>query len=367
MALDEYWRRRGDLERRRQQLEEQARQLEAQADRQKELAGLSDSIGEFCRRVRHGLDQASFEQRRSLIELLVDQVIVADGEVEIRYVVPTDRASEQVRFCHLRLVYLDPVVQTPPASMLHEPPQPALPLHLAERAGVALQPIGHGGARMAGVLSTERLTEEALGRPLVPLGAEQEVDGLAGAVDRPVQVAPLTVDPDEGLVDVPRAAARPQVTTHALLELRREALDPAVERDVVDLDATVGEHGLEVAVADREPEVPAHGPQDQCHAPCSPRSCAGSTACEARPWRRPDRSGPWSGQRRGEGHAPKVGRTRRKPPGRPAARSRIAHADRGRSFGGSSVDAQPFEEHRRTEIGGYLGDVGKVIRRIPRN
>jgi site-specific DNA recombinase len=106
VALDEYRRRRGDLERRQQQLEEQARQLEAQADRQKELAGLSNSIGEFCRRVRLGLDKASFEQQRSLIELLVDRVIVADGEVEIRYVMPTDRAGEQVRFCHLRLAYL---------------------------------------------------------------------------------------------------------------------------------------------------------------------------------------------------------------------------------------------------------------------
>ena len=26
------------------------------------------------------------------------------------------------------------------------------------------------------------------------------------------------------------------------------------------------------------------------------------------------------------------------------------HADRGRSFGGSSVDGQPFEEHRRTLV-----------------
>jgi site-specific DNA recombinase len=105
VVLDEYRRRRGDLERRRQEIEEQARHLEAQADRQKELAGLSHSIGDFCRRVRRGLDQASFEQRRSLVELLIDRVIVTDGEVEIRYVMPTDRASEQVRFCHLRLDY----------------------------------------------------------------------------------------------------------------------------------------------------------------------------------------------------------------------------------------------------------------------
>jgi hypothetical protein len=58
-----------------------------------------------------------------LVELLVDRVIVADGEVEIRYVMPTDRASEQVRFCHLRLAYLDQVVEPPPAAVPREAPQ----------------------------------------------------------------------------------------------------------------------------------------------------------------------------------------------------------------------------------------------------
>ena len=105
LVLDEYRRRRSDLERRRREIEEQARQLDAQADRQKELAGLSGSIEDFCQRMRQGLAQATFEQRRFLVELLIDRVIVTDGEVEIRYVMPTDRASEQVRFCHLRLDY----------------------------------------------------------------------------------------------------------------------------------------------------------------------------------------------------------------------------------------------------------------------
>ena len=83
LVLDEYRRRRSDLERRRREIEEQARQLDAQADRQKELAGLSGSIEEFCRRVRQGLSQATFEQRRSLVELLIDRVIVTDGEVKV--------------------------------------------------------------------------------------------------------------------------------------------------------------------------------------------------------------------------------------------------------------------------------------------
>jgi site-specific DNA recombinase len=105
VPLDEYRRRRSGLEGRQQQLEEQARQLEAQADQQKELTGLSSSIEAFCQRVRQGLSLATFEQRRSLVELLIDRVIVTDGDIEIRYVMPTNRASEQVRFCHLRLDY----------------------------------------------------------------------------------------------------------------------------------------------------------------------------------------------------------------------------------------------------------------------
>ena len=105
VRLDEYRRRRSELERRQQQLVEQARQLEAQAERQQDLAGLFCSVEQFCRRMEQGLSQASFEQRRSLVELLIDRVIVTDGDVEIRYVVPTRRASETVRFCHLRLDY----------------------------------------------------------------------------------------------------------------------------------------------------------------------------------------------------------------------------------------------------------------------
>src|SRR5207302_10255709 len=70
---------------------------------------LSSYLERFCQRVKQGLEQATFqatfEQKRSLVELLVDRVIVTDGEVEIRYVMPMSQASEQVRFCHLRLDY----------------------------------------------------------------------------------------------------------------------------------------------------------------------------------------------------------------------------------------------------------------------
>jgi site-specific DNA recombinase len=76
------------------------------------LAGIVGSVEDFCERVRGGLANATFEQRRKLVELLIDRVIVREEEVEIRYVIPTDPSSEQVRFCHLRSDYLyDPTLR----------------------------------------------------------------------------------------------------------------------------------------------------------------------------------------------------------------------------------------------------------------
>src|SRR6516165_11702517 len=79
--------------------------LEAQVDRQAGLVQLGSSIEDFCRRIHAGLVNATFDQKRAMVELLVDRVLVAEGEVEIRYVVPTHPSSEKVQFCHLRKDY----------------------------------------------------------------------------------------------------------------------------------------------------------------------------------------------------------------------------------------------------------------------
>ena len=107
IPLPEYQQRRADLDRKYQGLETQEQQLVQQVNRQGELAGLSASIDDFCCRVRSGLENASFEQKRKLVELLIDRVIVTDGDVEIRYVLPTNSTSEHVRFCHLHKDHFD--------------------------------------------------------------------------------------------------------------------------------------------------------------------------------------------------------------------------------------------------------------------
>jgi site-specific DNA recombinase len=105
LGLEELRRRRRDLDQAKEALEAQVRQLEARVDRQTEIARFSLSIDEFCRRVRAGLEQATWEQKRQLVEWLVVRVIVTDGQVEIRYAIPTSPAGEATRFCHLHSDY----------------------------------------------------------------------------------------------------------------------------------------------------------------------------------------------------------------------------------------------------------------------
>jgi site-specific DNA recombinase len=105
LPLAEYQRRRQDLEQKRHALAAQEEQLDAQVDRQGRLAGMVTSIEAFCQRVRSGLAQATFAQKRTLVELLIDRVLVDSGDVGIRYVIPTSPQGETTRFYQLRKDY----------------------------------------------------------------------------------------------------------------------------------------------------------------------------------------------------------------------------------------------------------------------
>ena len=106
MTLAEYQRRRQELERRDATLAQQEEILTGEASRAVELGGAIDSAEAFAQRVRLGLDTATFERKRQLVELLIDRVVVTGNTVEIRYVFPIGPAGESGRFCHLRIDYL---------------------------------------------------------------------------------------------------------------------------------------------------------------------------------------------------------------------------------------------------------------------
>jgi site-specific DNA recombinase len=107
LSRDAFERTRQEVTQTQHGLTQQWRQLEAQAQQQVDVAALARGIEACCHRVHPTLDALSFAQRRQLVELLIDRVIVTDGQVEIRYVVPTGPKGETTPFCHLRLDYLD--------------------------------------------------------------------------------------------------------------------------------------------------------------------------------------------------------------------------------------------------------------------
>jgi site-specific DNA recombinase len=115
IPLPEYERRRAEIVTRDASLAEQEKRLSGEADRLNEALGLAASLEVFCRRVSNGLESATFDQKRQLVELLIDRVVVTGDEIEIRYVFPTSPQSEHVRFCHLRSDYF----HRPPNRQLH--------------------------------------------------------------------------------------------------------------------------------------------------------------------------------------------------------------------------------------------------------
>jgi site-specific DNA recombinase len=111
LALAEFDRKRQELDRRRATLAAQQHQLDAIAEQRLELRAVADGIEAFCQTVRSGLATATFAQRRLLVELLIDRVVVTDDKVEIRYVLPTSPDGPHPPYCQLRKDHLDPPAQ----------------------------------------------------------------------------------------------------------------------------------------------------------------------------------------------------------------------------------------------------------------
>jgi site-specific DNA recombinase len=106
VTLPEFERKRQELAQKQEALRSQQTQLEATVTQRIELSHVAASIEAFCMQVRPVLKQATFAQRRQLVELLIDRVIVTDDKIEIRYVIPTQPDGPHVPFSHLRIDYL---------------------------------------------------------------------------------------------------------------------------------------------------------------------------------------------------------------------------------------------------------------------
>jgi site-specific DNA recombinase len=119
IGRDEFERKRQEVQQTQNGLTQQLRQLDAQAQRQIDVAKLAEGITTFCQRIHPTLKRLDFAQRRQLVELLIDCVIVTDGQVEIRYILPTGPAGESTAFCHLRKDYFN--LPAPPIGQYDAP------------------------------------------------------------------------------------------------------------------------------------------------------------------------------------------------------------------------------------------------------
>jgi site-specific DNA recombinase len=121
-------RKEGELRERLADLTTQEREVLAQSRSAQEVRALAGPMTALCARLRTGLETATFAQRRELVELLIDRVVVTDSELEIRYVIPLTEASTATPFGQLGADYLDP------ARCQYQAPARAVPARLVARS-----------------------------------------------------------------------------------------------------------------------------------------------------------------------------------------------------------------------------------------
>src|SRR5829696_1023966 len=109
---------------------------------------------------------------------------------------------------------------------------------------------------------SDRPLKEAASCHDIPSPGDEDVDDLPELIDRAVHIAPLTRDLHIRLVHLPAATHGVPARPSGVDQQRREPLYPPVDRDVVDLDAALGEQLLKVAVRQAEAQVPADREHD---------------------------------------------------------------------------------------------------------
>ena len=88
VTLDELQARVQALEGRLTDLTWDEQQLATSVEQQGQVAALATQMETFRATIAQRLDEASFARRRELVELLIDRVLVAPPDVEIRYIIP---------------------------------------------------------------------------------------------------------------------------------------------------------------------------------------------------------------------------------------------------------------------------------------
>src|SRR5271166_4788364 len=140
--------------------------------------------------------------------------------------------------------------------------QSTLSFELRYRWRITCVLVGVDDPRRPIVLSAQRFGEEAFGRRCIAFSREKEVDRRTGRVDSPVQIDPLALNPDVGLIHPPAIVGRSEPCSQSALNFWGVTLDPPLDGDVVDQKSALRKEFLHIAVGKREAQVPADRKQD---------------------------------------------------------------------------------------------------------
>ena len=91
ITLKDLENRKSSIEQKASQFQEQIKYIKAAEKNEIDFKRIFDNIGAFCDAVKQGIENASFEDRRKIIELLVEEIIVTNGKVEIAHIIPLEK------------------------------------------------------------------------------------------------------------------------------------------------------------------------------------------------------------------------------------------------------------------------------------
>jgi site-specific DNA recombinase len=88
VSLDELSARRRHLAEERHGLERRQQERERRRHQRLQAQAVRTSLAAFCARIRGRLDTATFADKQAILQLVVERIIVGDGSLEIRHVIP---------------------------------------------------------------------------------------------------------------------------------------------------------------------------------------------------------------------------------------------------------------------------------------
>jgi hypothetical protein len=118
---------------------------------------------------------------------------------------------------------------------------------VADSRGIGLAAIN--GNLLRDPMTADRFGQKPLGRVLVPMFGQEEIDGLTMLIDGAIEVGPRAFHPDVRLVHAPADPHRALAAMKCLFQRGTVFHDPALEGRVVDRDPTLCHQLFDMTVA----------------------------------------------------------------------------------------------------------------------